>query len=208
MMIDYTLIRSRRKTCAICVSGGIVTVRAPLRMSRRDIDAFVRAKADWIERRVDETARTAQQRAAFTIKPGDKLRLRGGYITAPNDAEGEKLKALCIKNYKKLAKQHLTERTEHFAAIMGNAPVSIKITSAKTRWGSCTAKKTINYSWRLIMAPDELIDYVVVHELAHLKQMNHSEKFWAEVAKIIPDHKARRAQLKKFAEELNREDWD
>ncbi len=94
------------------------------------------------------------------------------------------------------AKEYLPKRTDHWADIMGVSPASVRITSAKTRFGSCSPKNRICYSWRLMAYPTEGIDYVIVHELAHVLQKNHSEKFYAVVQRYLPDWKKRRELLK------------
>jgi len=97
---------------------------------------------------------------------------------------------------------------EHYAGLMSASPTAVKINGAKTRWGSCSAKKSLNFSWRLVMADDSVIDYVVVHELAHITEMNHSARFWAIVAGVLPDYKERQKQLKALQKRLNAEDWE
>jgi predicted metal-dependent hydrolase len=107
-----------------------------------------------------------------------------------------------------LAKQDIPEKVQKYAAQVGVEPVGIKINGAKSRWGSCSAKKSLNFSWRLMMADDEVIDYVVVHELAHIKEMNHSPAFWAIVSSVLPDYKQRQTKLKALHKKLSEEDWD
>jgi hypothetical protein len=104
----------------------------------------------------------------------------------PYENEAE-IKAALEKWYKKNAKKILTERTNYFANLYSLPYRSIKINSAKTRWGSCSSKNDINYSWKLIQAPIEVVDYVIIHELVHTKIKNHSQHFWDAVAKIYPD---------------------
>ena len=98
--------------------------------------------------------------------------------------------------YRRAARKKITERTAWYAKIMGVTYGRISIRAAKTRWGSCSGEGNLNFHWKLILMPPEILDYVVVHELAHRKQMNHSPLFWAEVEKVLPDYKARRAWLK------------
>jgi len=169
--MEYTLIRSKRKTIAIYVRGG-VEVRAPLRTPKSEIDRFVASKATWIEKKLAEYAERSEQ--------------------------CERLDAESIEKYRKLAKRDLTGRALRFAKLMSVTPAAIKINGAKTRWGSCSAKKNINFSWRLIMTGDDVIDYVVVHELAHLTEMNHSKRFWAIVEGVLPDYRERRARLNEY----------
>ena len=100
-----------------------------------------------------------------------------------------------------------SERVEYFAEAMGVTPIAVKVTNARTRWGSCSSKGSINLSWRLIMARGELIDYVVVHELAHLSEMNHSDRFWKIVGQYMPDYRALRSELADFGRMLESEGW-
>ena len=114
---------------------------------------------------------------------------------------------MLIKLYKLIAKEHITRRVAHFAHKMKVNPTAIRITSAKTRWGSCSGKNSVNFSWKLIMADDDTIDYVVVHELAHITEHNHSSKFWKIVEGIVPDYKEKKEKLKILEEKLSKEDW-
>jgi len=101
-----------------------------------------------------------------------------------------------ITEYKQLAKRTIPPRVQEFAEKYGFSYNTIKITSAQTRWGSCTSRKNLNFTYRLALAPQEVIDYVIVHELCHLRQMNHSSKFWSEVSAIMPDYKDQERWLK------------
>jgi len=119
----------------------------------------------------------------------------------------EEIKLAVIRVYRRIAKEVLADKVIAYAKIMGFLPVDVKINGAKTRWGSCSGKNSINFSWRLIMADEATIDYVVVHELAHIKEHNHSDRFWAIVTSVAPDYKQRRAQLKELQKRLEVEDW-
>jgi predicted metal-dependent hydrolase len=121
-----------------------------------------------------------------------------GIFYVPPDKDGNPDRQSVIGLYKKLASTLLTRKAVEFSRIMGVAFTAIRITGAKTRWGSCNSERAINFSWRLIMASDELIDYVIVHELAHIIELNHSPRFWAVVKQYIPDFKIRRERLKKI----------
>ena len=168
---NYELIRSDRKTLGLQVKDGRVIVRAPRRATVQLIERFVREHEAWIE---NALSRQAAKKAAHP-EP-----------TAAERAE-----------YIRLAKEMLPRRTAFWSERMGLTPTQIRITSAQRRFGSCSSQGHICYSWRLMQYPPEAIDYVIVHELAHLKHMNHSPAFYALVAKYLPDHKARRALLKK-----------
>jgi predicted metal-dependent hydrolase len=225
-MIGYTLTRSKRKTVAIYIRAGTVEVRAPLKMPLREINKFLASKEKWVTDTLAKTNERVKQREAFTLNYSDTAIYRGRQypITArngnsvgfdddcfyvPTELEPTQIKAACVQIYRILAKQHLTERTALFAQTMKVSPAAVKVNSAMTRWGSCSGKtKNINYSWRLVMASDDIIDYVVVHELAHLAHMNHSTKFWAVVAGILPDFRERKAGLRELQKRLSVEDWD
>ena len=170
-MPPYEIIRSRRRTVALEVTREEkVLVRAPLRMPQTEIDRFVAAHAAWLEK---AQARVAARQAAH-----------------PPLTE-EQREAL-----RQTAKALLPQRVAHYAAVMGVTPASVRITSAKTRFGSCSGKNGLCFSLYLMQYPQEAIDYVVVHELAHIRHHDHSPAFYAEVAKVLPDYKARMKLLK------------
>ena len=222
----YTLIRSKRKTLAIHITRDArVEVRAPMHMSIEYIEDFVKAKSDWIDRLLAKRVKSIEDKAAFTLHYGDIVSIcgdrypitakegqRAGYdgkcFYMPPDLDADTIKALTIRTYKQLAKQYLTWRVEHFASLMQVEPTGLRITSAKSRWGSCSSKKSLCFSWRLMMADDEVIDYIVVHELAHILELNHSPRFWAHVERIVPDYKECHKKLDALQEKLAAEDWD
>lgn len=171
MKYDYELIRSDRKTLGLQVKDGRVIVRAPRIVTLQQIERFVREHEDWIQ---NALSRQAAKQAAH-----------------PEPTAAERAELI------RRAKEILPQRTAYWSQRMGLYPTQIRITSAQRRFGSCSSEGHICYSWRLMQYPPEAIDYVVVHELAHLKHMNHSQAFHALVAKYLPDHKARRALLKK-----------
>jgi hypothetical protein len=224
-MLPYTLNRSRRKTIAIYIRDGKVEVRAPLRTPIREIERFLSEKQKWILTNLTESKLKLQRKESFTLNYGDKVLYCGKqYLITPGssgkigisndsfyipaDLPHEQIKSACVKIYKILAKSDFTLKAYNYAAKMGVAPSVVKVNSATSRWGSCSAKKSLNFSWRLIMADDEVIDYVVVHELAHLIEMNHSPRFWAVVERVLPDYRERKARLKELQQKLNVEDWE
>lgn len=223
-MIDYTLTRSKRKTVALYVRGGGVEVRAPLKMPKSDIDKFVASKEKWITERLAKSGELAARRESFELnfggliayrgkqypieaKSGNRVGFDGAAFYMPPGLPPGQIKSACAQIYRMLAKRDLTEKTLAFAERMAVVPAAVKINGAKTRWGSCSGRKSINFSWRLIMADDGVIDYVVVHELAHLSEMNHSARFWAIVGNVLPDYKERQARLKALQKRLAAEDW-
>ncbi len=223
-MQSYTLIRTARKTLALYVRDGHVEVRAPLKVSQRVIDAFVNDKAAWLNDKLAASRLRQSQRAAFALDYGSTLLVLGveypivasasavGFdgaaMSLPPDLSSEQVMAACANAYRQLAKRALPGRVRHWSATMGVAPTAVKINGAQTRWGSCSAKGNLNFSWRLMMAEPAVIDYVVVHELAHLTQMNHSPRFWAIVQATLPDYRQRQQRLKLLQRKLTVENWN
>ena len=167
----YELIRAKRRSMSLKVDlDGTITVRAPYRMPVQTADWFVEGHRDWIEARLKAGARIMAERPAYTNK---------------ERAEGRKRAAEIIE-----------ARCRYYAPVMGVSYGTVTIREQKTRWGSCSVKGNLNFNWKLVLMPQEILDYVVVHELAHRIQMNHSAAFWAEVGKILPDYRERRQWLK------------
>lgn len=163
--MDYILIRSRRKTISVELKDGEVIVRAPNRMPKREISAFVEKHADWINK---QQAKWREQ----------QVRL---------DAV-EKLTEAEIAALYEQAKAYLPERARHYADLLGVSFGRITIRCQRTRWGSCSAKKNLNFNCLLMLTPPEVIDSVVAHEVCHLREMNHSARFYALVTEIYPDY--------------------
>ncbi len=212
MDLEYTLIRSDRKTTAIRIlKDGTVEVRAPKRLAKRVIDDFVREKQHWIaghQQTIAERHAAADPRRIlyggqwYDIEPGDgnSIGFEGSRFVAPTDCSAEEIKLAMAEVMKKLAKKVLLPRAAQMAQTMCLQPDKWGVTSAKTKWASCSGVKhgtgkNINFSWRLMAAPPDVIDYVIIHELCHMTEMNHSSRFWALVEKHCPDWKTRRDKL-------------
>jgi predicted metal-dependent hydrolase len=169
MNIPYRIIRSDRKTIAIQIMpDGNVVVRCPRRMRSDDIKRFVESKTRWIEK----------------------------HLAACNPIEPSKLAEQEIKQLREKTRQLITRRVEYFAPIIGVTYGQIAIRTQRTRWGSCSSKGNLNFNCLLGLVPSEVLDYVVVHELCHRKELNHSDRFWNEVSRILPDYKTRKQWLK------------
>lgn len=169
--MEYTLIRSDRRTVSLEITPALsVLVRAPRRMGEAEVRRFVEAHAGWIERRL--------------------LRLREQAAAAPAPLSSAEVAALYAR-----AKAELPGRVAARAAAMGLAPAGITITHARTRFGSCSAKNRLSFSCFLMANPEDAIDYVIVHELAHIRHKNHGPDFWAAVGEVLPDYPQRRRRL-------------
>ena len=169
IMFEYSIVKSNRKSIAIQIHPDCkVLVRAPKRMRMEEIKRFVESKAEWIEKHLSNC--TSQNQQKLTDQEIQALR--------------EKARAL------------VTERVQYYAPLIGVTYNQIVIRAQHTRWGSCSSKGNLNFNCLLALVPMEVLDYVVVHELCHRKELNHSDRFWNEVAKILPDYKCRRKWLK------------
>jgi len=224
-LTDYTLKRSNRKTIALHVRDGSVEVRAPLKLPQRDIDRFVASKEKWVKDKLEKSQERIARRESFSLTYGDYVSFRGEQrqitvregasakldivsFSMPPGLTPQQIKAACIRTYRICAKHVLTWKTLGYAEEMSVMPSSIRINNAKSRWGSCSGAGRLNFSWRLIMADDDVIDYVVVHELAHITELNHSARFWKLVENELPDYKERKARLRELQNKLDNEVWD
>lgn len=167
-MIEYTLIRSRRRTVVLQITPqGRVVVRAPEFAPKAQIDDFVESKKDWILQKLNSIR-----------------------FFPPPLTEAE------LKDLAKLAKEDIPQRCQSLAQQMGVSYNRITIRTQRTRWGSCSIRGNLNFNCLLMLTAPEIRNYVVAHELCHLLEMNHSPRFWAEVKRLIPDYKLRRKWLK------------
>ncbi len=158
------------------IKGVEVIVRAPRRMALRDIDDFVERHRSWIEQRTRQLTEVQKNRHVIS--------------------EQEREEGI------RVAKDQIPRRVVYFAEQMGVTYGRITIREQKTRWGSCSSKGNLNFNWKLVLMPDEILDYVVVHELAHRQELNHSERFWAIVAEVLPDYRERRTELKEWGRKV------
>jgi predicted metal-dependent hydrolase len=217
--IDH-IIRTKRKSIALIIEqDGRLVVRAPMRVSDADIKHLVKQKEGWIREKQKQVKDKSTQSTPKVYMDGEeflylgksyKLQIiadlnpalvlsRKFYLslrTLPN------AESVFTKWYREQARSVISERVKLYAARHGFKYRKIRITSARTRWGSCSSMGNLNFTWRLVMAPPEVIDYVVVHELAHLQVNNHSKEFWNQVGCIMPDYKKRLRWLKENGQKL------
>lgn len=222
---QYTLVRTRRRTIAVYIrAGGRVEVRAPLGATKAGIDDFVDSRSQWIDRHAALSAARFEQASQFAVVPGCSLlwqgqtypavlqegcrvRFDGERFLLPSRSHEENKSAM-LGLYRETAETVLRRRTIVFAESLGLSPRSVKITGAKTRWGSCSDTNALCFAWRLLLTPPACMDYVIVHELCHMRQHNHSAAFWQEVERVLPDYRARRALLKEYGRRIALQDWN
>ena len=202
--MEYTVLRSQRKTMSVSVKDGKVIVRAPMHTSAQNIEEFVNRHRVWIMRRVKEQEERHIPDFAdgsFVEILGRERRIETGKTKLTADTlylPLENREEVLIRLLKALSREYMTAITEELAAKYGFRYERIRITSAKTRWGSCNVRGTIAYSFRTAFLPEELMRYLAAHELCHTRHMDHSKAFWDLVEKIIPNCKAERRKLKSY----------
>jgi predicted metal-dependent hydrolase len=218
-IVAYRLMRRRqRRNLGLTIDERGLTVGAPIHTPLAEIEAFIRNNADWVNSKLEQHAGSHRKRH-IAVRDGTRIPYLGGeaevhLIAGANRVrwDGERMiiaakldadiDALARRALQRQALALFGERLAIYATRLGRHPPALGLSSARTRWGSCSEKSGIRLNWRLIHAPLRLIDYVVAHELAHLVEMNHSRRFWAEVARIFPDWKDARRDLKALAGEL------
>lgn len=176
--IRISVIRSARKSLGLEVrDANTVLARIPTRVSDRELKAFVENHRSWILEKTEVMAEREEKRKSTPAPPPELL--------SKTDRMKIQLK--------------IGKRVRHYCEAMGVTVGYVTVKNQKTRWGSCSAKGNANFNYQLAFLPDELLDYVVIHELAHRRHMNHSRAFWAEVEKYCPDYLERREQLKEYS---------
>lgn len=212
-IIPYRIVRSRRRSVSLEIDKhGKLIVRMPMRLPEKVGLEFMKKKSSWIRKKITMVTKRASIYKTFDAgeeflflgnkyplifipKNKSKLILKDGFFQM-SEVRRDKFKDVFKKFYKTAAYNFVKKIAERYGEIFNLQYKSIKITSAKTRWGSCSNKGDISFSWRLIMSPSAVVEYVVVHEMAHLKHGNHSRRFWLEVRKMLPDYEKRKKWLK------------
>jgi predicted metal-dependent hydrolase len=214
---------SRRKTAQIKVESTMVSVVAPKTAPIEQLERVIQNKRSWILQKV------AAQREAMPVNQRQfisgesipylgrnyRLKVEQGPFAPPKLVHGRLhiqtpdgsnnphlIRNALIRWYKRNALNRLEQKTKRYSAIIGVEPTTVSVREFKSRWGSCTSKKELQYNWRIIMAPNRMCDYVVIHELCHLIHHDHSQKFWQHVERIMPEYAECREWLKQHAEQL------
>jgi hypothetical protein len=222
--LPYLLKRSfRRRTVAISIhpEQGLV-VYSPARLSHRWLEEVLLKKARWILSKTREAADARAQAAELRWEPGQSLPFRGALhplkvahdaapagvqlengslvlnlpLEFPGSVTSDRIRQEIVGWYREQARRVLLGRVHHYQEAMGVRARNVRVKDQKRRWGSCSADGMLNFNWRLILAPPEILDYVVVHELCHLRLLNHSPAFWDLVGTVMPDYRARKTWLR------------
>jgi predicted metal-dependent hydrolase len=222
--LHYQLERRQRRTVGLKITAEGLVIHAPKRISQSHLESLIVLKADWIQKKL--SALEENKLPVFQWRDSEQLLLLGNQITLsvrkdarnkaveylpgilqlalPNPDDSKLIERKVLQWYKKQALTDFARRLEIFSAKLGVAMPQLLLSNAKSRWGSCNSRKEVRLNWRLLQAPPHIINYVVCHELAHLKEMNHSVKFWQVVASIFPDYKAAEKELKSLSPQLHR----
>lgn len=223
--VYFRIKRSSRRTVTMrAASDGVGEILAPRRISLSELERIVRPYAEKIGAECERIRERNEAKERFEVRYGGSLRCLGemcevrevsgrkpyfedGTFYLPRGQNKEALKALAVRAYKDFAREYIVSRLKDIADIMRLRVESVKINSAKTHWGSCSRKNTVNFSWYSIMAKSEALDYIIIHELCHMRHFNHSPAFWREVEKHCPDYKRQKAYLKELWQEISAEAW-
>ncbi len=212
----------RKKTITLMVRSGQIRILAPAGTTEHEIQRILESRRAWIEERLRQSQTAAQARKNWTEhtfllygKPttveyqctterwhctnrDNRFHITGPDVTPPAD----KIYDILTQWYKRVAKSDFEHRLQHWSRRLDVSYRGFRVKDQRTRWGSCSSTGNINLNWRLIQAPPEVIDYVVVHELCHLLEMNHSARFWAHVARIFPAYQESQQWLKQYGNSL------
>lgn len=212
--VDYLLVRRRgRRGVGLKVDETGLTVSAPATMPVERIEALVRESERWILRKIAEWS--ARQVPVPDWSDGAMLPFLGEALTLRLSSQGragaqrsgselfvtlrsldpDAVRRAVVRWYRRAANEYFSQRVPQLARAAALAPPRLVVSSARSRWGSCNSRREVRLAWRLAKAPSALVDYVICHELAHLRHMNHSSAFWAEVARQCPDYERMRAEL-------------
>lgn len=218
--VAYEFRRARRKTIGLVVNGQGLSVRAPPWVPEAEVQRFIRSKTAWVLAKL-QAAQARPSAPAMRWQPGEAIEVLGQSLTLqldparpfsgagaaiqgvalcvalPADCGADRWRDTVLAWLIEQARHHLTERLQHYAPVVGVRWSRLKLSRATTRWGSAHADGAIHLNWRLIHLAPELIDYVVVHELCHLREMNHSPAFWQLVQAVLPDQAERRRALRR-----------
>lgn len=224
---EYLIIKSKRKSISIFVEKDKkIVVKAPLYSSTTEVQKLVEKKADWIAKKTEEVKELQKDKPVHHYISGEVFYYRGKplilnliinqdrnrimvkkqagtLLVVSSTSESDVIKSAVIKWYRERAREVLQQKVSYYQKFIGKSVGDIRIKEQKSRWGSCSNKGNLNFNWKILMAEDDIIDYLVVHELCHRLHMDHSKEFWDSVGKIIPDYKTKEKWLKENGTRLD-----
>lgn len=220
--IEFNVIYRKRKTMEIRIEPpGIITVIAPLKTPEAIVIERTKTKANWILKKKKFYKENDYKKPERSYKTGETFMYLGQNYSLEvkldlsnkkakvylepekicvmaSSEEGEFIKVALVKWYKERAMEKVNERVLYFQKYFFNTPRSVRVKEQKKRWGTCTGRDDLLFNWRIIMAAPEALDYVVIHEMCHMMEKNHSKQYWKLVSSIMPDYKERKALLEKL----------
>ncbi len=214
--VDYRLIRARRQSIGMTIDNSGLVVRAPRWVTIREIDLALKERAHWVVETLAEWRGRNRESLPTEWHAGAPLLFQGRALTLalfparkkaiaadllhltvlhPDPGDESEIAAFCSRWLKEQALSLLTLRALHFASRLRTPPPAVKLSNARSQWGSCNHRGEIRLNWRLVQLPPRIADYVVAHEVAHLVELNHSPRFWALVESLLPGHVEARREL-------------
>ena len=207
-IVVRTSSRARRLSLRVSRLDGRVTLTMPAHIPVETAHAFALERAGWVQRQLRDVA-GPEAVVDGTVLPleGVRTRVALGRAAEPGEISAKSARALAGV-LKALARDRLAEAVDHYTGLLGRKATALTLRDTRSRWGSCSSRGRLMFSWRLIMAPPEVLDYVAAHEVAHLKHMDHSPAFWGTVEALMPDYANHRDWLRKNGTDLHRFRFD
>lgn len=223
--LEFSVVRSKRRTvCMRVQKDGTPQILAPFGIGEKELRRIAEPYTERITREIECNLELSESRRAFRLTYGDAVRFLGGeriicrgedshigydekYFYIPDELSDDEIKAAVIAVYKLAAKNYLPLRVNAVAPLMGCDVKAIKINSATSHWASCSKRDTLNFSWYCVMAKPETVDYIIIHELSHMYEFNHSQRFWTIVERYCPDYKSHKKYLRELWRCIAKENW-
>ena len=223
--LEFRVIRSQRRTLCIRIADdGAAEILAPRKTGKKEICDIVKPYMGKLMKQREQKLKSLEASASFVLTYGSEVRFLGSKRTVregvkdrigydqssffvPAGLGGKEMRDAVVQVYKLAAKDYLKVRVAELSALLGLEVKAVKINSATSHWASCSRKDTLNFSWFSIMAAPDTVDYLIIHELCHMYEFNHSKRFWELVSEYCPEHKNHRAKLKALWREIECENW-
>lgn len=223
--MEYKVIKSKRKTIRLEITReGELIIKAPLNISDKTIKSIINKKSSWIKETLNKV-KNEERKSIYNIDYNseipylnklliiksnseiNKIYIKDNILLAPENLDKETLEKKICNFLREESRKIFTERVDYYSKIIGKAPKKIRISNAKTRWGSMSSTGTLSLNPRLILFDMGVIDYVIIHELCHIYHMDHSKNFWNMVEKNCKDYKKQKEKLKNYQKQLMYDDW-